>query len=89
MLNVHLNTEIHIARYSVHRLATVWSPEGDVLDPELPGVGVQVHVGGEALVVGVALHPVRQQVDVSVAHPRHRPEHTPHLYIIIVIIKFL
>ena len=69
----------------INFLATVWSPEGDVLDPELPGVGVQVHVGREALVVGVALHPVGQQVDVSVAHPGHRPEHTPHLYIIIIL----
>ena len=30
-------------------------PEGHILDPELPGVGVNVHVGGKPLVVGVAL----------------------------------
>ena len=48
-------------------------PDGNIFDPELPGVAEDVHVGGEPPVVSVARHPVGQQVDVSVPQPGDRP----------------
>ena len=55
------------------RCDTVDWPAGHVLDPELPGVGQHVHVGGEPLVVSVAGDPVSQQVNVPVPQPGDRP----------------
>ena len=51
----------------------VWTllPLWDILDPELPGVGVDVHVGREPLVISVAGDSMGEQVDVSVPHPWH------------------
>ena len=49
-------------------------PEGHILDPELPGVGVNVHVGGEPLVVGVALDTMCKEMYVSIPYPGNRSD---------------
>ena len=51
----------------------LYRPDRNIFDPQLPGVAHNVHVGREPLVVGVAAHPVGQQVDVSVPQPGDRP----------------
>ena len=51
----------------------LYRPDGNIFDPQLPGVTGDVHVGREPLVVGVAADTVGQQVDVSVPQPGDRP----------------
>ena len=55
------------------RCDTLHWPAGHILYPELPGVGEEVHVGGEPLVIRVAGDPVCQEVDVPVPQPGDSP----------------
>ena len=49
-------------------------PLRHILYPELPCIGLNVHVCWESLVISVACNSMSQKMNVSVSNPRHSPQ---------------